>query len=353
MKGRRFIAPLLAIAGVVVSVLLALIIAELAYRSYLRHRERADLERVAEQTTVSTVNTCNLGDIIRLSREADLVYELKPGLRGRYCGGRVTTNAIGMRMAVNPPMARSPGVARVVALGDSYLFAQRMDDGQGFLEVLQSRALAEGKPVEFLNFGVPGYNTWMESVLLAKRARHFTPDVIVVVITGNDWDLPSFMLSRRYSDVAHSFLLGDLAERLRAPPKLLDTPKSKVFDNHYLAVPEEVPLGFKHMVGFEGYRRGLLGMLEVANELGAKVVMFSDCLSSTGPGSTSCTFPFGPGQYEQLKNEVYGHPRAIICPWQLTPDLLIPGDGHPTVQGHRSLAGQLRACLEEHDLVPR
>jgi lysophospholipase L1-like esterase len=339
------------VAALVLSTLLSFVVVEVAYRAYLHHRERADLDRVEEQRTISTVNTCDLGDIIRLSHEADLFYELKPSLHGRFCGGAVTTNALGMRMAIEPQPAKASGVIRVAGLGDSYIFAQRVDDGQGFLEVLQARALADGKPVEFLNFGVPGYNTWMEGVLLSKRVRHFAPDVIVVSITGNDWDLPAFMLSRRYGDVAHSFLLGALLDRLRPPPRLVRTPKSKVFEDHYLAVPEEVPAGFKHMVGFDGYRSGLLKMLETADELGAKVVLFSDCVSATGPGSRSCTFPFKPGQYEQLRKEVYGHPRAILCQWQLTPDQLIPGDGHPTVQGHRNLADQLRVCLEEHGLL--
>jgi hypothetical protein len=339
------------VALLVISTLLSFVGVEIAYRAYLHHRERADLERVEEQRETTTVNTCDLGDIVRLSHDADLFYELKPGLRGRYCGGIMTTNSLGMRMAIAPPQEKAAGVVRVVGLGDSYIFAQRVDDGQGFLEVLQARALRDGKPVEFLNFGVPGYNTWMEAVLLAKRARHFAPDVIVVSITGNDWDLPGFMLSRRYGDFAHSFLLGALLDRLRPPPKLVRTPKSKVFEDHYLAVPEEVPDGFRHMVGFDGYRRGLLAMLEVADELGAKVLLFSDCVSATSPGTPTCTFPFKPGEFEQLRDEVYRHPRAIVCQWQLSPDLLIPGDGHPTVQGHRSLAEQLRACLEEHGLL--
>jgi lysophospholipase L1-like esterase len=335
---------------VLVSTMLALVIAEAAFRFYLRYQARADLQRVARGADITTVDTCNLGDIVRLSHEPDLFYELKPNLHGHFCGGSITTNALGMRMPNEPALDKPDGVLRVVALGDSYLFAQRMDDGQGFLEVLRSRARESGKPIEFLNFGVPGYNTWMEGVVLGKRARYFAPDVILVSVTGNDWDLPGFMLSRPYGDVGHSFLLGALLERLRAPPELVETPKSKVFEDHYLAVPDEVPPEFRHMVGFEGYRRALRRMLDVAVELRAKLVLFSDCVSDIAPGTRSCSFPFAAGQYERVRSEVYADAYVVVCPWQLSQELLIPHDGHPNVEGHRSLADQLSACLEAHGL---
>jgi hypothetical protein len=173
----------------------------------------------------------------------------------------------------------------------------------------------------------------------------------LVAVTGNDWDLPQFMLSRPYGDLAHSFLLGAIADGLRAPPKLLHTPNSRVYEHHYLAVPEEVPAAFRHMVGFDGYRHALLRMLDIADQLGARLVLFSDCITIDGPGSRTCTFPFRPGEYELLRAEVYAHPRTLVCSWELPPELLIPGDGHPTVEGHQRLAEQLRSCIEAHGVV--
>lgn len=345
MSGRRR-----EILLVLVSTALTLVGAEVAFRLYLRHLDRAALERVERQVALTTVDTCNLGDIVRLSTEPDLFYELKPGLRGRFCGGSVAVNSLGMRMAFDPKPEKPPGVFRVVALGDSYLFAERMDDGRGFLEVLQARALANGRPVEFLNFGVPGYNTWMEGVVLAKRARYFAPDLIVVSITGNDWDLPNFMLSRPYGDIAHSFLLGTIVDRLRGPPELVRTPKSRVYDAHYLAVPAEVPPAFRHMVGFSGFRGGLLRMLAIAEELNAKLVLFSDCVAPDKEGTDSCTFPFAPGEFQRLRADVYSNERVVVCSWKLSPDLLIPRDGHPTAEGHVRLADQLRECLAAHGI---
>jgi lysophospholipase L1-like esterase len=333
------------------SILIALVLAELATRWYLRHRERASLARVRQQVSIDHVDSCQLGDIIQLADKPGPFYTLKAGLRARYCGGTLTTNALGMRMQREPELAKADGVLRIVGLGDSYLFGQGVSDGQGFLEVFEARARAAGEAVEALNFAVPGYNTWMEWQVLSTRARHFAPDVILVSITGNDWDLPDFMLSRPYGRVARSFLLGLLSERFRRPPKLMPTPRSRVYEDHFLATPEEVPAHLSHMVGFGAYRQGLKNILETASSIGARLVLFSDCLGEETPGSPTCQFPFGPGEYERVRAEVYAEPRVTICPWELSPTLLIEGDGHPTSRGHQSLADQLGACLKRSELL--
>jgi lysophospholipase L1-like esterase len=334
----------------VLSVGIAFLLAEIAFRFYLRRQARADLERVDRQALLVSVDTCKLGDIIRLSNQRDLFYELKPNLRGRYCGGVVTTNALGMRMSSEPKLDKPAHVLRIVALGDSFLFGQGVDDGRGFLEVLQATMIAEGRPVELLNFGVPGYNTWMESVVLAARAQHYDPDVVIVAIVGNDWDLPDLMLSRPYAALSRSFLISALAERFRAPPEFLHTPRSRVYEDHYLAVPEEVPEVYRHMVGFDAYRVALSRMLAIVQNLDARIVLFSDCVAPANPGGESCRFPFKPGEYERVRDEIYANPRVTLCPWQLSAKLLIPRDGHPTPEGHRAMAEQLRSCLKRHGI---
>jgi hypothetical protein len=174
----------------------------------------------------------------------------------------------------------------------------------------------------------------------------------VVALTGNDWDLPNFMLSRPYGDFGHSFLLGALLERLH-PPELTRTPESRVYQRHYLAMPEEVPQAYRHMVGFDAYRRALARMLAIAKELDAQLVLFSDCVSTSGPGGPSCRYPFASGQYEIVRDELYRDPRVTLCPWRLSQAELIPGDGHPTEAGHRSLARQLLACMRRFGIAAR
>jgi GDSL-like Lipase/Acylhydrolase family len=336
---------------VVGSVVLAGLAAEMLFRLHLRNRARSELERVRAQASTTRVETCNLGDVIELSPEPDLFYRMKPHLGGHFCGGRFSTNGLGMRMESEPRLEKPVGVVRIAGIGDSYLFGQGVDQGQGYLEVLEAVAGKSGQRIETLNFGVPGYNAWMEAVVLAARVRHFAPNVVVVGLTGNDWDLPNFMLSRRYGDLGHSFLLGALIERFRAPPAVVGTPKSHVYEDHFLAVPEEVPAAYRHMVGFEGYRHALLRMLEISREMAARLVLFSDCVSPEAPGGATCPLPFAAGEYERIRDEVYRDPRVVLCPWTLTDDLVIPGDGHPNPEGHQHLAKELFTCLQGAGIV--
>src|SRR5260221_3948104 len=100
----------------VASVAVAATTAEVLFRFYLRHQSRAQLARVQQQATITEVDSCKLGDIIRLSQEPDLFYELKPNLRGHYCGGLIRTNAIGMRAGGEPSLAKTAGSTRILVL---------------------------------------------------------------------------------------------------------------------------------------------------------------------------------------------------------------------------------------------
>src|SRR5262245_28144988 len=126
------------------SIALTLLIAEVGFRLYLRHKSALDLARVERQAEMTRIDTCKLGEIIRLSHEPDLFYERKPNLSGRFCGGNVATNAFGMRMKGEPTVEKPTGVMRIVGLGDSYLFGQGVDQGEGYLEALEEIARSIG-----------------------------------------------------------------------------------------------------------------------------------------------------------------------------------------------------------------
>ena len=83
------------LAAALISTGLAFTAAELIYRAYLGARQQRHLERMKAGEEVTRVETRNLGDIVRLSAERDLVYELKPNLKGSYRGGRIATSAYG------------------------------------------------------------------------------------------------------------------------------------------------------------------------------------------------------------------------------------------------------------------
>lgn len=132
------------------------------------------------------------------SARIPFVYDGDP--RG-YFGPSATvehpTNSLGFR---GPEFAvRKPdGTLRIAFLGDSFTFGEGVRFEDTYPE-RTARLLAErcGGPVESLNFGVGGYNTVLERLLLERRVLAFEPDVVVLGYVLNDAEPPQY---RRVGD---------------------------------------------------------------------------------------------------------------------------------------------------------
>jgi hypothetical protein len=111
-----------------------------------------------------------------------LRYEMKPDIA---CGEGVT-NALGM-LDVPRAIEKPPGTLRVACLGDSVggECSLPRDNACAALEPIL-RDVRGGRPVEVLNFSVPGYNTMQEARALELKALRFAPDVVVVLYVLND-----------------------------------------------------------------------------------------------------------------------------------------------------------------------
>lgn len=88
---------------------------------------------------------------------------------------------------VNKP----PNTYRVAVLGDSITEARQVAMQQTFTalaeEELNRHRCCEGRAVEVLNFGIPGYGTAQELLLLRERVWQFSPDLLVLQFySGND-----------------------------------------------------------------------------------------------------------------------------------------------------------------------
>ena len=83
---------------------------------------------------------------------------------------------------------KNPGIVRIAVLGDSYTEALQVDREENFCSVAERtlNKLSE-REFEVLNFGVAGYGTTQEWLLLKKRVTHYSPDIVVLAFfTGND-----------------------------------------------------------------------------------------------------------------------------------------------------------------------
>jgi hypothetical protein len=104
-----------------------------------------------------------------------------------------TTNSDGWRDREHPA-TKPPGTRRAVAIGDSFTFGVRVDDGERFTDLL-------GNPtdsLDVLNLGVAGYGLDQELRLLETHVARYGPDdVILTIFVGND--LNDIRYERLYS----------------------------------------------------------------------------------------------------------------------------------------------------------
>jgi lysophospholipase L1-like esterase len=143
------------------------------------------------------------GDLIHQRSEVPgLAYELTPGLKGRFMEVQVSINEAGLR---GPPVRPVKGrwLRRVAVLGDSTTYGWGVDAGQTWSAAL-GRALdarGDGYVNEVLNFGVSGYSSQDEAVVLEAKALPLDPDLVLLGYNLNDPEFePRQPLHRFYAE---------------------------------------------------------------------------------------------------------------------------------------------------------
>jgi lysophospholipase L1-like esterase len=129
------------------------------------------------------------GLIHRPGSAPGLAYELAPNLDQDAAGTRVRTNALGMRD--DEPLPRdTPGLLRLLALGDSVTYGYRVAADEGYCAVLE-RGFADvpprdGRRVEVLNTGVSGYSSRDEALAFEGKWLALDPDLVLIGYSLND-----------------------------------------------------------------------------------------------------------------------------------------------------------------------
>jgi lysophospholipase L1-like esterase len=165
------------------SLLLCVVLAEAALRIFLPIEYRKPL-------AAPELGKGVWSDLVhRSSSVPGLGYELVPNTKKRAMGTIIRTNSYGMRDA-EPAAEKDESLVRIAAIGDSFTFGFGVGGESTYPNVLE-RLLAEafegsGIRFEVLNFGVGGYSTRDEALVLEHKAMAFEPDLVVVGYVHND-----------------------------------------------------------------------------------------------------------------------------------------------------------------------
>ena len=97
---------------------------------------------------------------------------------------RVRTNRLGSRGWI-PPRKRSPGVPRILTLGDSYTFGVGVGDEHTYPAQLQELLREQGGG-EVLNLSFPGWNIRNARLALEQIGARYQPDTVLFTFTMDD-----------------------------------------------------------------------------------------------------------------------------------------------------------------------
>ncbi len=153
---------------------------------------RAMLERDSRDT--KSTFSVSLRSILEPHDSDVILYTLRPNLDVRFQGQRLITNSYGIR-GPETTIAKPENVYRIALLGDSFAFGWGVAEAETFgrrMEAELNKRLTDGRRVEVLNFGVPGYSTFQEVAHFEEVGLKFSPDAVLVFFVDNDFGLPFF-----------------------------------------------------------------------------------------------------------------------------------------------------------------
>jgi GDSL-like Lipase/Acylhydrolase family len=184
----------------IVATLFALALGEAGLRLYFWQKGvgRGDIREVLERSRASGAvldGGAGLFGLVEPSPFPEVIYQLKPNLRGIHKGAHVETNRFGLR-GPEIEQEKPAHTVRVVGLGDSHMFGWGVEQEEIYTARLERLLDAHAEPgwrFEVLNFGTPGYNCVLEVATFEKRALAFDPDVVLLHFVGNDLDAPHFL----------------------------------------------------------------------------------------------------------------------------------------------------------------
>jgi hypothetical protein len=84
------------------------------------------------------------------------------------------------------PYEKSPGVYRILMLGDSVVASFEVPPEAAFTRVAERILRERGYPVEIVNAGVRGYGTDQELLFLEDEGIRYKPDLVLYLWIGND-----------------------------------------------------------------------------------------------------------------------------------------------------------------------
>lgn len=153
------------------ALLIACCSAELALRLYVRVR--------------GWTPNCYAASLQLFRPHPDLGYDLRPGFRMKSGMYAISINSLGFR-GPELSLVKPTSVRRIAILGESAVFGYMVSDGQEAARLVEGRLAENGRKVEIVNAGVPGYNLFQTTRRFRECVAPLSPDFVVLYLGWND-----------------------------------------------------------------------------------------------------------------------------------------------------------------------
>lgn len=293
--------------------------------------------RCSYDSSKTGIQVKNLDKLFCMVPDPYIGYQMPEDLDVILVGERFKTNSIGFRT----PEIKKKNKTRVLAIGDSVLSGWGVPENGDYPRLLELKINKMGKDVEFINMGVPGYNTIQEALLLEKWFDYVNPDFVLIHYTANDWEeinngkrVPQFS--------SPSYLLNYLVLNIQKLTKVLPGDQRIEIVPH--TFEQDVP---EHLA--QAYER--ISKYLQKKQTPSLVVLGSRFESPIAPhfGVQNILSTYGFNSIDLMQIMRGKHVGVPQLNYQIKDrhnnELIIPGDGHPNKKWHEEVSEILLPIL--------
>jgi hypothetical protein len=250
-------------------------------------------------------------------------YVFRAGMEGwdrKEGAAYVRINSDGLRDREHTK-AKPPHTFRVAVLGDSYMAALQVPAEDTFCAQLE-RELRDcpnlnGRAIEVINFGVPGYGTSQELITLREQVWQYSPDIVVLAVTTSN-DVSDNERALRKTDTIPYFVWRD--GRLIEDDSFL---QARTFQ------AQQTPL-YRLWIWLLDHSRIIQGISDVSRSVKIRLAERRARLSreqesrKTAPGGLPGAAPSTAGEELGVENQVYREPNDPVWndAWNVTERLM-------------------------------
>lgn len=331
---------------------------------------------------ISTVCAILIGEIairalgwkpMYVSPERDRFWKYDPALGWSHNPGQegvfetpqfrtvVSINSHGMRDR-EYNYERSEGKGRILVLGDSFAWGYGVGESERFSEVLEN-----SMGIEVINSGVSGYSTDQELIWFTTEGVKYTPDLVIVVLAGNDvGDNTRDLVSNIYYKPVFVLENGHLVQQNYPVPRTSFKGRSVYyFSQHsalfYFLVQQSFDLlsryrdarsvsnnrdssGSKNAIASQPFELTSVLLKEIQRIAASKEAQFLIVATdSWWNGPEGLTFE---DFMETLRSEGFTVLDVKTAPGFDPERMLIPDDGHWNAAGHEFVAEMIKNFIE-------